>query len=149
MSPGEVELWVQDDPCALLAVGSNSTSVEHTRPSSPLLPNILVSLICRRIISGGRYKVPLLLLPPTDDTPIQLTSYTATSSRGCSLHHLLSSLFPLILLPVTSDLPIGPSPTTKAITPEEYSLGDTTPPGGYYVSHTPFTLSALGGWHEP
>jgi hypothetical protein len=70
MSPGEVKLWVQDNPCALPAVGSNSTSVEYTRPSSPSLPNTLISLIHRRIISGGRYKVSLSLLPPTDNTPI-------------------------------------------------------------------------------
>jgi hypothetical protein len=47
-------------------------------------------------------------------------------------------------LPITSDLPIKPSSTL-----EEYSPGDTTPPRGHHVSHTPFTPSAPGGWHEP
>jgi hypothetical protein len=51
-------------------------------------------------------------------------------------------------LPVTSDLPVGPSPTTEAATPEEYSLEDTAPSRGHHVSHTPFTPSALGGWTE-
>jgi hypothetical protein len=149
MSSGEVKLWIQDDPHAPLAVGSNSTLAGHTRPSSPLSPDTFISLIHRRIISERRYKVPLLLLSPTDDAPVQSTSYVATPSRGCSPCHLLLSLFPLMPLPVTSDLPIEPSPTTEAATLEEYSLGDTTPPRGHHVSHTPFTPSTPGGWHEP
>jgi hypothetical protein len=113
------------------------------------LPDSSAASVYRRITSGGRYKVPLP--SPTEDntTPIQLTSYTSTPSRGCTLCHLLSSLFSLILLPITSDLPIRPSPTIEAATPEEYSLEDATPPGGHHISHIPFTPSALGGWHEP
>jgi hypothetical protein len=149
MLSGEVELWIQDDFHAPLIVGSNPTSAGYTRPPSPSSPNSSATPVHRRIISGGRYKVPLPLLSSADDTPVQSTSYVATPSRGCSPHHLLLSLFPLTSLPVTSNLPIGSSPTTEAATPEKYSLGDTTPPRGHHVSHTPFTSSAPGGWHEP
>jgi hypothetical protein len=131
ISSGEVELWVQDNLCTPLAVESNPTSAGHTRPPFPSSPDSPAAPVYRRIMSGGRYKVPLLLLPPADDTPVQSISYMATPSRGCSPCHLLSSLFPLMLLPVTSDLPVRPSPTTEAATSEEYSPEDATPPGGH------------------
>ena len=137
ISSGEVKLWVHDDPHAPPAMGSNPISAGHTRPSSPLLPDSSAASVHRRITLGGRYKVPLP--SPTEDNtaPIQSTSYTSTPSRGCTLCHLLSSLFSLMLLPVTSDLPIEPSPTIEATTPEEYSPGDTAPSRGHHVSHTP------------
>jgi hypothetical protein len=82
-------------------------------------------------------------------TPIQSISYMPAPSRGHSLYHLLLSLFPLTPLLITSNLFSKPTPTTDAATPEEYSLGDAAPSGGYHISHTSFTPSALGGWHEP
>jgi hypothetical protein len=59
MSPGEVELWVYDDPHAPPAAGSNPISAGHTRPSSPSLPDSLTTPIYRRIMPEGRYKVPI------------------------------------------------------------------------------------------
>jgi hypothetical protein len=145
ISSGEVKLWVHDDPHAPPAMGSNPISAGHTRLSSPSSPDSPATPVYRRITSGGRYKVPLP--SPTEDstTPIQSISHTPAPSRECSLGHPLLSLFSLTLLPVTSDLSIGPSPTIEAATLEEYSLGDATPPGGYYVSHIPFTPSTPGG----
>jgi hypothetical protein len=138
ISPGEVELWLYDDPCTLPATRSNPISARHTRPSSPSLPDSPAAPVCRRITSGGRYKVPLPCPIEDDTTSVQSTSYMPAPSRGCSLHHPLSTLFPLMLLLITSSLPDEPSPTT-----------DAAPPRGHYISHTPFTPSTPGGWHEP
>jgi hypothetical protein len=145
MSPREVKLWIYDDPHAPPAARSNPISAGYTRPFSPSSPDSPTTPVCRRIILGGRYKVPILLWP-TDNTSVQSTSHTSTPSRGCSPCHPLSSLFPLMPLLITGNPFVEPSPTTDAATSEEYSLGDAAPSRGHHVSHTPFTPSAPGGW---
>jgi hypothetical protein len=80
MSPGEVELWVHDDPCALPAMGSNLISAGHTRPFFPLSPDSPTAPVCRRIISEGRYKVPVPL-QSNNDAPVQSTSHMPAPSR--------------------------------------------------------------------
>jgi hypothetical protein len=70
ISSGEIKLWVYDDPHAPPAVRNNPTLAGHTRPSSPSSPDSPAASVCRRITSGGRYKVPLLLPLGDDTTPV-------------------------------------------------------------------------------
>jgi hypothetical protein len=56
MSPGEVELWVYDDPHAPPAIESNPVSAEHTRPSSPSLPDSPATPVYRRSHQKGDTK---------------------------------------------------------------------------------------------